>query len=128
MDVGKRDRKADRALVVVHVVLAAVLSVGVVLALYRGEEPNIGAGLLLLPLHILALPWSLLPSSAVDPFAVIVVGALGNAALHAALPAGPREVSRSRAWTVALAAVLLTSAVTVIGVAVAAARAGTPLH
>ncbi len=67
-------------LLVVHTVAVGLLGLVFAVTFYSAEEPNIGAGLIGLPLIVLGLPWSLL-------LAVTGAGAVLSSGLSLAVPA-----------------------------------------
>ena len=78
-----------------HVVVVALLSAGYALVRFSAEDPNIGAGVLLLPLFVLGLPWSvlLLLDTHLDSDVTLVAASVLNVVLHLLVAA---YVSRRR--------------------------------
>jgi len=127
-----RWRPLAAAAVAVHVLLVALISAGYALLSFSAEEPNIGAGALLLSLLVLGFPWFSLPWLArhVEPDVALLAASAFNVVLHLSVAAGlsrwrPHAVRplaatpRARRLAAAVAlAVAVVLVVVVVGAAV----------
>ncbi len=138
-----RTRAWTASAVRVHLVLVAVISAAFALVSYGAEEPNIGAGGLVLLLVGLGFPWSILvlvTSHVVSDLALIAAGT-ANVVLHQAAVAAlsrrrpavvapqesAHEAPRLAAGTLALGLALLCVGV-VVGTALQSRRSQTALQ
>lgn len=119
-----------------HVLAVSLLGTGFAVLEFTGQEPNIGAGMLLIPLWLLGLPWTGLTSVTLPWDAVVVGGAALNAGLHVAVfawrtrrqSAQERRPAAGRVLVLLFGAVILACWSVTTAVAVMSARYDEPLR